>query len=72
MVRCMKTFAEVLESADELEVEAQESLVEVLQRRVAERRRQSLIQAVKSARQEFKDGGCRPASPKQVVRRIFA
>jgi hypothetical protein len=68
----MKTFAQVLDSADELGVEEQESLVEVLQHRLAERRRQTLLEAVKSARREFAAGRCRPATPKQIVKRIFA
>jgi hypothetical protein len=68
----MKTFAQVLDSADELGVEEQESLVEVLQRRLAERRREALIEAVKSARREFEEGRCQPATPKQIVKRIFA
>jgi hypothetical protein len=41
--KAMKTFAQVLDSADELGVEEQESLVEVLQRRLAERRREALL-----------------------------
>jgi len=68
----MKTFAEVLDSADDLPVEEQESLVEVLQHRLSERRRETLLQAVKSARQEFEEGGCRPATPRQIVKRILA
>ncbi len=70
--KAMKTFAQVLDSADELGVEEQESLVEVLQRRLAERRREALLEAVKSARAEFKTGCCRPATPKQIAKRIFA
>ena len=68
----VKTFAQVLDSADELGVEEQESLVDVLQRRLADRRREALLEAVKSARQEFEEGRCRPATPKQIVKRIFA
>lgn len=68
----MKTFAQVLDSADELPVDEQESLLEVLRRRLAERRREALTEAVKSARQEFKEGRCRPATPKQIFKRIIA
>jgi hypothetical protein len=68
----MKTFAQVLDSADKLGVEEQESLVEVLQRRLAERRRETLFDAVKSARREFAGGICRPGTPKQIVKRILA
>jgi len=68
----MKTFAQVLDWADELGVEEQESLVEVLPRRLAERRREALLEAVTSARREFETGRCRPATPKQIVKRLLA
>jgi len=72
MLWLVRTFAQVLDSADELGVEEQESLVEVLQRRLSARRREILLEAVKSARREFAAGACRPATPKQIVKRIFA
>jgi hypothetical protein len=72
MLYPVKTFAQVLDSADQLEVEEQESLVEVLQRRLSERRRAALLDDLKSARQEFASGKCRPATAKQIVKRIFA
>jgi hypothetical protein len=55
-----------------LGVEEQESLVEVLQHRLAERRREELYEAVKSARREFEGGRCRPATPKQILKRLLA
>jgi hypothetical protein len=67
----MKTFAQVLDSADELAPEDQESLIAVLERRLAERRRVELIEAVASARHEFKSGRCRPATSKQILKRIL-
>ena len=66
----MKTFGQVLDSADELTLEEQESLVSVLQRRVAERRRAELIRDVKEARQEFKAGTVRPATVAEILKRI--
>jgi hypothetical protein len=68
----MKTFAQVLDSADELAPEDQESLIAVLERRLAERRRAELIEAVTAAREEFKAGRCRPATSKQILKRILA
>jgi hypothetical protein len=68
----MKTFGQVLESADELPLEEQESLVMILQRRVAEQRRAQLVEVVKEARREFKDGRCRTASADQIVKRLIA
>jgi hypothetical protein len=64
----MTKFAQVLDSADGLAIEEQESLVEVLQHRLAEHRRAELVAAVKSARREFKEGRCRPATPAQIIK----
>ena len=71
-IAAMTKFAQVLDSADGLAFEEQESLVEVLQHRLAEHRRAELVAAVKSARQEFKAGRCRPATPAQIIKRLFA
>jgi len=68
----MRTFAQVLDSADALSVEEQESLVEVLQHRLAEKRREALVESVKSARREFAGGRLRSATPKQILKRILA
>ena len=66
----MTKFARVLESAGDLALEEQESLVDVLQHRLAEYRREELVAAVKSARREFKEGRCRPATPAQIIKRL--
>jgi hypothetical protein len=68
----MTKFAQVLDSAADLAVDEQESLVEVLQHRLAEQRRTELVAAVRSARREFKQGRCRPATPTQITKRLLA
>ena len=68
----MSTFARVADSVDELSDDEQESLVALVQRRLAARRRAALIADVKAARQEFKEGKCRPASPEQIFRKLIA
>ena len=68
----MRTFGQVLESADALSFEEQESLVSVLQRRLSEQRRAELVKAVKEARKEFKAGRCRPASPGEIMKKVLA
>jgi hypothetical protein len=68
----MRTFGQVLELADALSLEEQESLVDVLQRRLSERRRAELVKAVKEARKEFKAGRCRPAAPDEIMKKILA
>ena len=66
----MKTFGQVLEEADALSLEEQESLISILQRRLREQRRAELVKAVKEARAEFKSCKCRPASPSSLHRCI--
>ena len=58
-----------MESAEELSVEEQETLVSILQHRLVDERRAELVQAVREARQEYKAGRCRAASPTEIVER---
>ena len=62
------TFAKVLEAADGLLLEEQESLVEILQNRLRDRRRRAeLIKDVKESQQEFELGQCKPVTPEQLI-----
>jgi len=65
----VKTFGQIVESAEELSVEEQETLVSILQHRLVDERRAELVQAVREARQEYKAGRCRAASPTEIVER---
>ncbi len=66
------TFAEVLEAADELPLADQESLVEILHRRIIERRREELVREALEARQEYEEGGCRPVAADELMAEILA
>jgi hypothetical protein len=68
----VKTFDEVLESADGLPLEQKESLLSVLRHRVAEERRAELANAVKEARSEFRSGRCHPATPAQIMKKLLS
>ncbi len=68
----MKTFDEVLDSADELPLDQKESLVSVLRHRVAEERRAQLVEAVKGARHQFRSGRCHPATAAQIMKKLLA
>jgi len=68
----MKTFGEILESTDALSLDEQESLVALLRHRVAEQRREEIVQSVKEARRQFKEGKCRPAGSGDIMRRILS
>jgi len=66
------TFAEVLEAADELPLEDQESLAEILHRRIIERRRGELAREALDARQEYEQGGCQPVTVDDLMAEILA
>ena len=61
-----------MESAEELSVEEQETLVSILQHRLGDERRVELVQAVREARQEYKAGRCRALSPTEILKKIHA
>ena len=66
------SFDNVLEAADRLTVEEQEALVDVLNRRLAERRRAELARDVQDALREFESGAVRPATPDEIMREILS
>jgi adenylate kinase len=68
----MKNYGQVLDSIEALPDEQQESLVELVQKRIAERRRAALVKSLQEARKEFKAGKCRPASPAEIMRKVLA
>ena len=68
----MKSYGQVIDSIEALPDEQQQSLVELLQHRFAERRREALVKSVREARKEFKSGKLRPANPAAIMRRVLA
>jgi len=65
-------FGELLEAADQLSLEEQTDFVEVLQNRIAERRREEIIGEIHEARQEYAAGRCQPASPETILKNILS
>lgn len=64
-------FGEILEGIETLPLEDQEILEEILHRRIAERRREELVQDVQLARQEFQAGQCAPVTPDELMDEIM-
>ena len=62
------TFADVLDAAEQLDDEAQEELVAVLRRRLAERGRERVAATVAQARREFAAGQCQSMTAVELVR----
>ena len=65
------TFQSVLEDADQLTLDEQETLVEVLRHRTAEQRRQQIIEDVREAEEEFRRGECKPTTVADLMAEIL-
>jgi len=65
-------FGEILEHAQGLSVEDQETLVETLKNRLRERRRAELACDVQAAQSEFGQGRCQRTTPAELMKEILS
>ncbi len=65
------SFGSVLEAADALSLEEKETLIEILRRRIAERRRQSLLEDIREAERDFAAGNCEVASVDEIMQELL-
>ena len=63
----MVKFAQVIETVDEMSVEEQETLVEIVSRRLAQRQRTEIIKEVRQSRRQFRSGKYRFASADEII-----
>jgi hypothetical protein len=63
----MTTFSEILDAASSLSVDEQQTLLEIIGRRLAERNRAQLVRDVKEARAELADGCARSSSVQEIM-----
>lgn len=61
-------FADALDAAEQLDLDAQAELIDVLSRRLAERGRERVAATVAQARREFAEGQCQPMTAAELVR----
>jgi len=66
------TFAEVLETIETFTVDEKETLVDILQNRLRETKRQRIVDSVKEARREFEKGKLKPVSVDEIMREILS
>jgi len=66
------SFHDLLEAADHLGADEQETLIDILQRRLADRRRAEIVEEVGVARREFSEQGCQPSTPDQLMGEILS
>lgn len=65
-------FADVLEAVGQLSPDEQETLVAIVQRRMAERGRKFLAADVQEARRELAAGLCQPSSVDELMNEILS
>lgn len=63
----MTTFSDVVDAADSLTVDKQETLIQILRRRIAKQNRDALVRDVADARAEFASGNTRATSVKDLM-----
>jgi hypothetical protein len=61
-----------LEIVDRLPLEDQETLIEIVYRRVIERRRAELAKDIQGAQKEFEAGNARPVTPDELMAEILS
>ena len=66
------SFNDVLEAVGRLSLDEQESLVDVIRRRIAARRRQEIAKLVMSARPEYANGKLKPESPDDIMQSLLS
>lgn len=64
-------FGTIVEAADQLPPEDQETLIEVLKSRLRDRRRMELAEDVHEAQKEFGEGRARPVTPAELMKEIL-
>jgi hypothetical protein len=63
-------FNEILEAAEKLSLEEQETLVDILHKRLMQQRRAEILRDAEEAEREFQQGTCRPFTPGALTREL--
>lgn len=65
------TFSDVLETIEEFSIDEKETLIDILQRRLQEAKRERIVNSVNEARREFESGEIKPASADEIMNEIL-
>lgn len=65
-------FGEVLEAVARLSLDEQETLLDIVRRRIAEQGRKKLAQDIREAREEFAQGRSGPTTPEDLMKEILS
>ncbi len=65
-------FSDVLETIEKFTVDEKETLVDILQNRLREDKRQQIIKSVKESQREFERGNLKPSSIDDIMKEILS
>ena len=65
------TFTEVLETIEKFTIDEKETLVDILQHRLQEAKRQRIVKSVEQAQREFEKGLCKPMTADEFMQKII-
>lgn len=68
----MVRFDEILDDVEKLSLEEQETLIDILNRRVIDRRRLELAKEIQEAQKEFQEGSVKPVTPDELMKEILS
>jgi hypothetical protein len=71
-MQAVLSFGEILEVVNRLPLDEQESLIDVIHRRIIEQRRNGLVKAIQEAKKEFEQGKCQIVTPDDIMSEILA
>lgn len=66
------SFSDVLESVEALPDDEREMLVDIVRKRMSEKRREEIIRSVREADAEFAAGKCKPATVDEIMHEILS
>lgn len=71
-VNMQTTFADVLDTIEEFSIDEKETLVDILQRRLQEAKRQRVIESVEEAKREYERDEAKTASVDEIMKEIMS
>lgn len=60
------SMGDVLEAADKLSLDEQEDVVQILKKRISEKRRAELIEDLRISEEEYRRGECKQVTPDEL------
>jgi hypothetical protein len=65
-------FDQALDAVERLTLDEQETLADIVRKRIAERRRQQILEDIHESRRELAEGKAKPATVDEIMREILS